>query len=109
MPVIRRIHCTKCSQPVDPNLQCQACGQTHGRSRGRERQRLSGRNTAAWKRLAAAAKAAQPWCSICKATDDLTVDHLRYPAVTLADVRVACRSCNGRDGALRGQANMRKR
>ena len=54
-------------------------------------------------RLSAAAIQAQPWCSACGATTDLTADHLDPlskggVAVTLADVRVLCRSCNSRRG-----------
>jgi 5-methylcytosine-specific restriction enzyme A len=53
-----------------------------------------------WQRLSTLARSRQPWCSICGATQDLTTDH-RNPAtrgmrgVTLADVQVLCRRCNG--------------
>jgi 5-methylcytosine-specific restriction enzyme A len=53
-----------------------------------------------WQRLATLARRLQPWCSICGATQDLTTDHVN-PAtrgmrgLTLADVQVLCRRCNG--------------
>lgn len=52
----------------------------------------------AWTKLSRRARALQPWCSRCGATDDLTGDHLRWPARTLKDVDVLCRSCNAKKG-----------
>ena len=49
----------------------------------------------AWQRLSRLARDLHPWCSDCGATDDLTADHLRWPAVTLDDVEVVCRRCAG--------------
>jgi 5-methylcytosine-specific restriction endonuclease McrA len=47
--------------------------------------------------------AAQPWCSLCGATSDLTVDHIiplkRGGETRLDNYRVLCRSCNSRRGA----------
>lgn len=65
---------------------------------------------AAWRRLSAKARRAQPFCSDCGATEDLTTDHspeawarkARGLAVRLSDVEVVCRSCNSRRGAARG-------
>lgn len=54
-----------------------------------------------WRRLSERARQLQPWCSDCGTTDDLTGDHLRWPARTLRDVDVVCRACNSRRGALR--------
>ena len=67
------------------------------RARGTTAQRGYG---AAWQRLAAQAKRLQPWCSVCRATEDLVADHLRpetrgRQGLTLADVQVLCRRCNG--------------
>lgn len=50
----------------------------------------------AWRRLVAEAIRLHPWCSDCGTTKDLTGDHLRWPALTLADVQVVCRPCNSR-------------
>jgi Zn finger protein HypA/HybF involved in hydrogenase expression len=63
-----------------------------------------------WRKLVALAIAAQPWCSDCgigrqQARADgnpLSGDHLRWPALTLNDVDVCCRSCNSARGAIRG-------
>lgn len=57
--------------------------------------------TAAWRRLARSAIALQPWCSACHSPEDLTGDHLRWPARSLDDVDVLCRSCNSSKGAIR--------
>ncbi len=56
-----------------------------------------------WARLSARARRLQPWCSDCGAVEDLTGDHLRWPARTLADVDVVCRSCNSARGPVRTQ------
>ncbi len=39
-----------------------------------------------WQKVSKAARAAQPWCSTCGRTDDLTVDHTTDA--------VYCRSCH---------------
>ncbi len=97
MPVIKLRHCLSCGRAVHPNQRCGHCGQAHGAAR----RALSGYATAKWKRLRDTAIEEQPWCSICRSPHDLTGDHLRYPAQSLADVRVLCRSCNSRDSAYR--------
>jgi hypothetical protein len=54
---------------------------------------------AAWQRAAREAIAAQPWCSACGATSDLTGHH---PAGDKADrdsIVVLCRSCNSSIGS----------
>lgn len=56
---------------------------------------------ARWQALSAEAREIQPWCSDCGAEEDLTADHLRWPATALADVEVVCRACNSRRGAMR--------
>lgn len=55
-----------------------------------------------WQRLSQRARRLQPWCSDCGTKDDLTADHLRWPARTLKDVDVVCRPCNTRRGPARG-------
>ena len=52
-----------------------------------------------WRRLSQRARELQPWCSHCGTTDDLTADHLQWPARTLRDVDVLCRPCNSTKGA----------
>ena len=107
MPVIRVSLCAGCRAHVRPDTTCARCGTTHGKARDRERQRLSGRNTNAWKRLKAEAFARDGGCVLCGSTHDLTGDHLRYPAVTVDDVRTLCRSCNGRLGQAKGELTRR--
>jgi hypothetical protein len=99
MPVIRLRHCAQCGTPCPPNAACSRCGYAHGRAR----HKANGYTTTAWRKLSTLAIAAHPWCVQCGSRSSLTGDHLRYPALTLADVRVLCRSCNGRDGAMRQQ------
>lgn len=63
----------------------------------------------AWTRLSKRARAAQPFCLDCHATEDLTVDHSpeawrRHEAgleIRLEDVEVTCRSCNSKRGRAR--------
>lgn len=54
-----------------------------------------------WQRLSRKARRLQPWCSWCLTEDDLTTDHLVWPARSLEDVQVLCRPCNSRKGVLR--------
>jgi hypothetical protein len=62
--------------------------------------------TSAWDRLSAQARRLQPWCTDCGTKNDLTADHLRWPALRIEHVDVVCRSCNSargetpRDGKL---------
>ncbi len=58
-----------------------------------------------WRRLSKQARREHPFCMDCGSPEDLTADHLRWPARTLADVEVVCRSCNSRRGALRKNGN----
>lgn len=54
-----------------------------------------------WQRLSITARRLQPFCSTCATAEDLTTDHLRWPARSLDDVQVLCRSCNSKKGAIR--------
>lgn len=58
-----------------------------------------------WVALVAEAVKRHPWCTDCGTTgcrdNPLTGDHLRWPALTCADVEVVCRRCNSRRGPLR--------
>lgn len=53
----------------------------------------------AWRKLSQRARDLQPWCSACGTSEDLTADHLQWPARTLRDVDVLCRPCNAAKGA----------
>jgi 5-methylcytosine-specific restriction protein A len=59
----------------------------------------------AWRRLSREARRLHPFCMDCGTDADLTADHLRWPARSLADVEVVCRSCNSRRGAIRKNGN----
>jgi 5-methylcytosine-specific restriction endonuclease McrA len=52
----------------------------------------------AWQQLAKRARSIQQWCNQCGTTEDLTTDHLVWPARTLKDVQVLCRHCNSSKG-----------
>lgn len=67
---------------------------------------------AAWSRLSARARRAQPFCEDCGREDDLTTDHSpaawqrreRGLPIRLEDVAVVCRACNSARGAARGES-----
>jgi 5-methylcytosine-specific restriction enzyme A len=92
--------CLDCGRPTTGN-RCPAHQREHERKRGTAAERGYG---PAWRRLAAQAIRAQPWCSVpgCRSAD-LTVDH-RDPStkgrsdLTLSDVQVLCRSHNSSKG-----------
>lgn len=64
-----------------------------------------------WQKLSERARKAQPFCSRCNTTEDLTTDHTpeawkRKAAgkpIRLQDIEVLCRSCNSSAGAARGE------
>ncbi len=51
-----------------------------------------------WQRLSKQARREQPFCAECGCPEDLTTDHLVWPARTLKDVQVLCRPCNSSRG-----------
>jgi len=59
-----------------------------------------------WYRLSAKARKAQPWCTYCGSTIDLTADHIiplkRGGASSYANMQVLCRRCNSRKQDGRG-------
>jgi 5-methylcytosine-specific restriction endonuclease McrA len=69
------------------------------------RKRPAGRYNYRWRKASKAARTAQPWCSRCGSTIDLTGDHVlpmarggeRNPEVE--DIVVLCRRCNSSKGA----------
>jgi 5-methylcytosine-specific restriction endonuclease McrA len=55
---------------------------------------------ALWQRLSTLARLRQPWCSHCGTVVDLVVDHIDpatrgQAGITIDDVQVLCRRCNG--------------
>ena len=86
-----------CLQPGCPQLV-----RNGSRCPEHERPNTAGRGYgSAWQTLSREARGLQPWCTDCGAEDNLTVDHLHWPAYTLADVEVVCMACNNRRGKLR--------
>ena len=66
----------------DPGPRCRPCEQAFQRRRNRARLQYQG----TWKGASKRARRAQPWCSRCGTTTDLTLDHEHG--------QVECRSCN---------------
>lgn len=95
MPVIRRRACSTCGRAIDPDSTCERCGTPHGKAR---RATYASRT---WRRISAEVIARDGCCQVCGSTEDLTAHHRRYPALSSADAACLCRSCNGREGALR--------
>ena len=89
--------CLDCGVPTDAT-RCPPCTTTANIRRGSAAERGYDHR---WRRLSKRAIRRQPWCTDCGTRDDLTGDHLRWPARSLADVEVVCRPCNSRRGAAR--------
>ncbi len=110
--------CLSCGTP-SPDSRCPGCctlpaPRDHAQ-RDRRRAALGVQSSTSrgydgqWRRLSERARRAQPFCSDCGHWGDnrnpLTTDHLRWPARTLADVEVVCRSCNSKRGARRASVS----
>jgi len=65
-----------------PGPRCQPCEQAHQKARNAARTQYAG----TWRATSRRARKAQPWCSLCGTTADLTLDHEHG--------QVECRSCN---------------
>lgn len=98
------IVCPRCRRPATTSP-CLDCKRRLNRSRGSAASRGY---DAAWQALSRRAIRAQPWCTTCGATTDLTADHKvplaaggKRTGLTLTDVEVLCRPCNSRKGARR--------
>lgn len=100
--------CLDCGVPASSS-RCELCAaQVRHPSGKRKTHNTSGSKRgydARWQRLSRLARRIQPWCSDCHATSDLTGEHLAWPARTIADVMVLCRSCNSKRGAKRRTVN----
>lgn len=83
-----------CGEP-SPESRCPLHPHLQPKKRSREERGYDD----AWRKLSQRARELQPWCSTCGATEDLTADHLQWPARTLKHVDVLCRTCNARKGA----------
>lgn len=107
--------CLDC-QRLSQHTRCPECRAARQRTTDRARGTTAHRGYGSgWQRLVAAAIAEQErahgvaWCLDCGVTKPeakaagnvLTGDHLRWPALTTADVEVCCRRCNSARGARR--------
>lgn len=54
-------------------------------------------NDPQWKKISKAARKAQPWCTWCQTSKDLTVDHVIAGSIA-GGIMVLCRSCNSSKG-----------
>jgi 5-methylcytosine-specific restriction protein A len=90
--------CVDCGVVVRAT-RCLTCARVLDRKRP---SRLDRGYDAEWRKLSKAARAAQPWCSICKSTKDLTADHIQALAdgglSVWSNIQVLCRKCNSRKG-----------
>jgi len=94
--------CIECGTPAD-GTRCPSCEAERQAALDVRRGTPTDRGyDSAWARLSRRARRLQPWCLDCGTTEDLTADHKRWPARSLADVAVVCRPCNSRRGATRG-------
>lgn len=87
--------CVVCGVLVKDSARCAKCAKEYNRGRLSAAQRGY---DAKWRKLSKWLREAQPWCSWCGTTADLTVDHI-VPLVLggtneLDNLRVLCRSCN---------------
>lgn len=74
---------------------CIKCARLKERKRIRREQRGY---DSAWRELSKRMRAAQPWCSKCRSTRDLTLDHIiplaKGGSNSAANAQVLCRKCN---------------
>lgn len=104
MPMAPGSRCRHCRRKCRGSV-CSTC-EAAKRAQLRREKPVSGRGgyDTAWRKLAKAAIAAQPWCSWCGATEDLQGDHIdptKREGLTLDDVAVLCGPCNRRKGGRR--------
>lgn len=76
--------CLRCTRLTSRASYCAACKSARDKVYGH-----------GWRQLSKAARQAQPWCSECGSTEDLTLDHIT-PRSLADGVAVLCRRCNGR-------------
>ncbi|MFF1660833.1 HNH endonuclease [Streptomyces sp. NPDC055898] len=92
--------CAACKKLRPLGTKC-PCRESRRKYAPRSNPRAKGRYDYRWQKARAAAIAAQPWCSFCGSTKDLTGDHVLPVSMggTIEDgIRVLCRSCNSRRG-----------
>ena len=104
------IPCLDCGEPTGNGQRCPEHDQARKAAQVRPRRTFRQRGyDGAWDRLSRRARRAQPFCSECGATENLTTHHTdeawrrhdRGLPVRLQDVAVLCGPCNTRAGSTR--------
>jgi 5-methylcytosine-specific restriction endonuclease McrA len=95
--------CLDCGVLAD-KPRCPICNKKYQKFKATSRPSRADRGyDANWKRLSKQLRLLQPYCSICKATNDLTVDHiipLSSGGFTVeSNLQVLCRRCNSSKGS----------
>jgi 5-methylcytosine-specific restriction enzyme A len=95
--------CLTCGVLVN-KPRCPTCNKAYNRFIETSRPSRASRGyDANWQRLSKQLRQAQPYCSICKVTKDLTVDHiipLSSGGLTVeSNLQVLCRRCNSSKGS----------
>lgn len=94
--------CLVCGVLAD-KPRCPICNKKYQRLKSTSRPSRADRGyDANWKRLSKQLRLLQPYCSICKATKDLTVDHIiplsKGGSTVGSNLQVLCRRCNSSKG-----------
>ena len=94
--------CIECGE-VGTGTRCEQCQAVRAWRANQMRGGATARGyTRAWEKRAAKVKRAQPYCSVCGATEDLTVDHIVPKARGGSDepdnLRTLCRRHNSAKG-----------
>ena len=97
--------CLNCGE-LSNKARCHKCSIRVARLREQARPTRSERGyDAEWRRLSKLLRSLQPFCSICKTTKDLTVDHIvplsAGGSTVISNLQVLCRKCNSRKGGIR--------
>ena len=94
--------CLECGE-IARAARCEECKAKHSKAKESARPTRAQRGyDYAWRKLSKAMREAQPWCSQCQSTKDLTVDH-RIPLsdgglTVTSNLWVLCRRCNSSKG-----------
>jgi len=97
--------CLNCGE-LSNKARCYKCSIRVARRREQARPTRSERGyDAEWRRLSKLLRNLQPFCSICKTTKDLTVDHIvplsAGGSTVISNLQVLCRKCNSSKGGIR--------
>ncbi|MGX9296120.1 HNH endonuclease [Tsukamurella paurometabola] len=93
--------CLTCGDLISSGTYCTDCKPAET---GRDKKSAHW-NTSRWKNLSRRLRRQAPFCELCSSTSNLQVDHILpivdYPELTyeVENLRVLCRTCNGRRGA----------